>query len=427
MPLLLGLIGVGILVTVGGADWPQFHGPEGRGIAIDATPPIKWTEKEGVKWKTALPGPGSSSPIVFGDRVYVTCYSGYGVDAASAGSVATMKRHLVCLDRTTGKVLWTGDVAASDAEDAYRGYLTEHGYASNTPATDGQAVYAFLSKSGVVAFDLEGKKLWQTSVGVESDERRWGSSASVILFKDLVIVNAASEGRAVVALDKKTGKQAWKAEGKRLSLSFSTPALVKSADRTDLVVAMPGEVWGLNPDTGKMRWFATIKPSGNVCPSVLAGDGIAYVTGGFQAKATLALKAGGSGDVTATNTLWSVTRSSYVPTPVLHGSRLLYVNEDGTAVCMNAENGEVVYEERLSVKGGGKGSRPFYASPVLADGRLYAVSRRAGVFVLKAGDTFEQIVQNPPLDDSDFNGTPAIVGKQLILRSNKFIYCIEGR
>ena len=417
-----GLIGI-MIVVVCGADWPQFRGADGTGVAADATPPTTWSDKEGVKWKTPLPGPGSSSPIVFGDRVFVTCYSGYGVEAKSPGSIEKLMRHLICVDRATGKVQWTGDVAASNAEDAFQGYLTEHGYASNTPATDGEAVYAFFSKAGVVAFDLNGKKLWQTSVGTESDPRRWGSSASVLLHKNLVIVNAASEGRAVVALDKKTGKEVWKAEGKRLSLSFSTPALIKSGDRTDLVVAMPGEVWGMNPDTGKMRWYATIKPSGNVCPGVISGDGVAYVTGGFETRGTLALKVGGNGEL---KSMWSVSKSSYVPTPVLHGGRLLYVNEDGFAVCMKAENGEVVYDERLAVKGGGKGSRPFYASPVLADGRLYAVSRRAGVFVLKAGDKFEQLQQNPPLDDSDFNATPAIVGKQLLMRSNKFLYCLES-
>ncbi|MBX7106212.1 MAG: PQQ-binding-like beta-propeller repeat protein [Gemmataceae bacterium] len=427
MRQFLGLFGVVALLTAGGADWPRFRGPDGLGVAVGATPPTKWTATDGVKWKAALPGPGSSSPVVWGDRVFVTCYSGYGIDAASPGSIEKLTRHLVCVDRNSGRILWKSDIAASNAEDPYRGYVTEHGYASNSPATDGEAVYAFFSKSGVVAYDLEGKKLWQTAVGVESDERRWGSSASPVLFKGLVIVNAASEARAVIALDKKTGKQVWKAEGKRLNLSFSTPALVSSGERTDLVVAMPTEVWGLNPETGKLLWHTAIKPSGNVCAGVLPGDGIAYVTGGFQTKGTLAVKVGGSGDVAAKNLLWSVSKSSYVPTPVLHGGLLMNVNEDGFAVCQNAETGKTVYDERLAVKGvGGRGSRPFYASPVLADGRLYAVSRQAGMFVLRAGDKFELLHQNPPLDDSDFNATPAVVGKQLLLRSNKFLYCLEG-
>ena len=414
----------GILLLACGADWPQFHGAEATGVAT-GTPPVKWTSKEGIKWKLALPGPGSSSPLVLGDRVFVTCYSGYGVSTSNPGSPEKLVRHLLCVNRATGKVNWTADVAAVTPDDPYRGYISEHGYASSTPATDGQAVYVFFGKSGVLAFDLDGKKLWQTSVGTQSDIRGWGSCASVVLFKNLVIVNAASEGRAIVALDKTTGKEVWKAEGNRLSLSFSTPALVKANEKYDLAVAMPGEVWGLNPETGKLRWLTAINPSGNVCPTVIPGDGVAYVTGGFQTKGSVAVKTGGSGDVSKTNILWSIRTSSYVPTPVLSQGRLYFVNEDGIAVCVNAATGAVIYEERLSVKGPGGASRPFYASPVLADGRLYVPSRRAGLFVLKAGDKFEQIQQNPPLDDSDFNASPASVGKELFLRSNQFLYCIE--
>jgi outer membrane protein assembly factor BamB len=413
-------------VAPGMEDWPQFRGPLDTGVAGAASPPIKWSEKENVKWKTALPGPGSSTPIVSGDRVFVTCYSGHGVDSANAGSIDKLQRHLVCIDRSEGKIAWSADVPAVQPEDPYRGFLAEHGYASSTPATDGSAVYAFFGKSGVLAFDLEGKKLWQTSVGTKSDVRGWGSSASVLLYKDLVIVNAACEDRAIVALDRVTGKEKWKADGGKLSLSFSTPALVKTEQRTDLVVAMPSEVWGLNPDTGKLRWLAAINPGGNVCPTVVPGKGVAYITGGFQTKGTQAVKAGGSGDVSKTNILWSIRMSSYVPTPVLADGRLYFVTEDGLAACLDADAGNELYQERLSVKGLGGISRPFYASPVLAGGHLYAPSRRAGVFVLRAGDKFEQLQQNPPLDGSDFNASPAVAGKQLFLRSNKFLYCLEA-
>jgi outer membrane protein assembly factor BamB len=417
------VLSLGLVATAQCADWPQFRGPDGTGAAA-GSPPLKWSATSGVKWNAALPGPGSSSPIVVGDRVFVTCYSGYGVDAANPGAMEKLIRFLVCVNRRTGDVRWTAEVPAFTPEDPYRGFIAEHGYASSTPASDGQSVYVFFGKSGVLAFDLDGKKLWQSSVGTQSDVRGWGSSSSPVLFQDLVIVNAASESRAVVALNKTTGKQVWKADGNRLSLSFSTPALVKAGGGADLVVAMPGEVWGMNPETGKLRWLASIAPSGNVCPSVVAGDGAAFVTGGFQSKGSAAVKAGGSGDVSKTHVLWSVRTSSYVPTPALLENRLLYVTEDGIAVCMNAQTGAVIYEERLSVKGPGGQSRPFYASPIVAAGRVYAVSRRSGVYVLKAGDAFEQLDRNPPLDDSDFNATPAIAGDQLFLRSNKYLYCI---
>ena len=343
------IIGFGILVAAGGADWTQFRGPSGTGVAGEGKPPTRWTANENVKWKVALPGPGSSSPITLGERVFVTCYSGYGADQNDPGSPEKLTRHLVCYDKATGKKNWISDVPAVTPEDAYRGYIAEHGYASSTPVTDGESVFVFFGKSGV-----------------------------------------------------------------------------KSKTKTELVVAMPGEVWGLNPDTGKLIWLANIKPNGNVCPAVNPGDGMAYVTGGFQTKGSLAVKTGGSGDVTATNLAWAVGKSSYVPTPVLNAGRLMSVNEDGIAVCLKAETGEVVYEERLTIRGGGKGSRPFYASPVLADGKLYVVSRQAGVVVLKAGDQFQQLEQNAPLDGSDFNASPAIVGDELFLRSNKFLYCIAN-
>ncbi|MGL6074700.1 MAG: PQQ-binding-like beta-propeller repeat protein [Fimbriiglobus sp.] len=420
-------IGLVILFSTTGADWPQFRGSHSTGVA-EGKAPLQWTTTEGIRWKAPLPGPGSSSPVVVGDRVFVTCYSGYGLDAAEPGDPEKLLRHLVCFHRKTGEQLWKVDAPPSNAEDAYRGYIGEHGYASNSPTADENAVYAFFGKAGVFAYTLEGKKLWETSVGTDSDPRRWGSSASPILYKNLVLVNASSEGRAIVALDKKTGEKVWKAEGNRLALSFSTPVLVAKEGQAELVVAMPTEIWSLNPDTGKMIWYAKISPDGNICPAVIADAGKVFVTGGYQSKGTLALKTGGKGDVSQSAILWQAQKSSYVPTPVLHEKRLTVVTEDGFALCLNAENGKTVYEERLSAKGtAGRGSRPFYASPILADGKLYAVSRQAGVFVLKAGDAFEVLQQNPRLDPSDFNATPAIVGNQLFLRSNKFLYCIGDK
>ncbi|CAN5606686.1 hypothetical protein BH11PLA2_BH11PLA2_06390 [soil metagenome] len=408
-------------------DWPQFRGPNATGVAAaDAKPPVKWSPTEGVAWKAKLPGPGSSSPIVIGNRVFVTCYSGYGIDSASPGEPAKLTRHVVCLDRTTGKIEWTGDVPSRETEDDYRGYITEHGYASHTPASDGEAVYCFFGKSGVVAFNFKGQKLWQTSVGTESDIRKWGSSASPVLTKNLVIVNASSEGRCVVALDKKTGKEVWKAPGRKLSLSFGTPALVKTKDSEELVVTMPAEVWGLNPETGKLKWYATMKPDGNISPAVTPGDGIAYITGGFQTKGSLAIKTGGTDDVTKSNILWSVSKSSYVPTPVLYQGKLWNVTEDGMATVMNAETGALILEERLpSAGGGGRGSRPFYASPIIADGKLFAVSRKGGVHVLKADETLEPVQRNAALDSSDFNASPAIIGDCIYIRSNEAIYCLK--
>jgi outer membrane protein assembly factor BamB len=417
------------LATVPAADWRQFRGPNGSGIAApDAQPATTWSDSQSVKWKVALPGPGSSGPIVVGDRVFLTCYSGYG-DGSSGDSPEKLQRHLICLDRKTGKGLWDKSVAAELPEDSYTGNLREHGYASSTPVTDGERVYAFFGKTGVVAFDIEGQQLWKVNVGKQSSNRRWGSGASPILCQNLVVVNAAEEGRAILALDKLTGKEVWKSVVDSLELSFVTPVIVEcEGGRTDLALAVPGELWGLNPATGKLRWFAQTGISGNVSPSVVAEDGVVYATGGYPRQGTIAVRAGGKGDVTQTNVLWSSQNASYVPTPVVYRGNLFVVSDGGVALCLEAKTGKLVYQELLpGASSSGRGGKPFYASPVLANGHLYAVSRRNGTFVIEAKPEFKLVAQNKLAgDDSDFNGTPAIVGNQILLRSNRFLYCIEA-
>ena len=426
--ILIILLTVGLSLAslhAGQPEWPQFRGPNGSGIAAaDAHPATTWSATQNMKWKVALPGPGSSSPIIAGERVFITCYSGYG-DGSSGAGPEKLQRHLVCLERNSGKVLWDKSVPAELPEDEYSGNLREHGYASNTPVTDGERVYAFFGKTGVLAFDFDGRQLWKVNVGKQSSNRRWGSAASPILCQNTVIVNAAEEGRSVLALDKLTGKEVWKTEVNSLELSFVTPVLVECAGgRSDLALAVPGEMWGLNPDTGKLRWFAQTGITGNVSPSLVAADGIVYATGGYPRQGTIAARAGGKGDVTQTNVLWSSQSASYVPSPVVCQGHLYIISDQGSAICLEARTGKLVYKERLPGVTGGK---PFYASVVLAGGHLYATSRRNGTFVVQAAPTFTLLAQNKLADDdTDFNGTPAITGKQLFLRSNRFLYCIES-
>ena len=426
--ILIILLTVGLSLAslhAGQPEWPQFRGPNGSGIAAaDAHPATTWSATQNMKWKVALPGPGSSSPVIAGERVFITCYSGYG-DGSSGGGPEKLQRHLICLQRNSGKVLWDKSVPAELPEDEYSGNLREHGYASNTPVTDGERVYAFFGKTGVLAFDFDGRQLWKVNVGKQSSNRRWGSAASPILCQNTVIVNAAEEGRSVLALDKLTGKEVWKTEVNSLELSFVTPVLVECAGgRSDLALAVPGEMWGLNPDTGKLRWFAQTGITGNVSPSLVAADGIVYATGGYPRQGTIAVRAGGKGDVTQTNVLWSSQSASYVPSPVVCQGHLFVVSDQGSALCLEAKTGKLVYKERLP---GVTGAKPFYASVVLADGHLYATSRRNGTFVIQAAPTFTLVAQNKfDGDDTDFNGTPAIVGHQLFLRSNRFVYCIES-
>lgn len=403
-------------------DWPRFLGPTGAAIVPDAKVPLKWSDSENVVWKAEMPGPGSSSPIIYGDKIFVTCWTGYG-DQEGANDMSKLMRHLICLSKIDGKVLWDAKVPSAVEEDPWRGYITEHGYATHTPVADGEHVYVFFGKSGALAFDLTGKQLWQTSCGTSSGRMRWGSAASPILVGDLLIVNASDESQAIIGLDKKTGKIMWKAEGE-FGMAYGTPNVYQHDGVTDLVVAVPQELWALNPETGKLRWYAAHGLSGNVSPSLVPGGDVGYIFGGFPSTRSVAVKLGGKGDTTANAILWDSNTSSYVPTPILKDGHLYVINDQGFATCIDAKTGKDVYRERvlMGARGGGK---PFYASPVLIGDKLYCVSRRNGTFVIAAKPQFEQVAHNElSLDTSQFNATPAVSDDRLFLRSEKAVYCI---
>lgn len=403
-------------------DWPRFRGPNGSGIATGAQPPTTWSDTQNVKWKTELPGPGTSSPIVVGERVFLTCWTGYG---ATKGK-SSLSRELVCVDRASGKVKWAKSIAGESPADQFDGYLPEHGYASHTPASDGDKVFVYFGRGGAAAFDLEGKQLWHVKLGNSANQKNWGSAASPVLYKDTVILTASEEAHAVVALDKQTGKEVWRAPGAALEYVFGTPVLVGSAAQPELVFSLPEELWALNPDTGKLRWFAMSNLPGNIAPSVVVGDGVVFAFGGFPQLGAVAVKTGGKGDVSGTHRLWQTRDSTYVPTPVLHEGRLYVVTDQGFALCLDAKTGELVFKERLPGAGAtGRGGKPFYASAVLANGNIYAVSRRNGVFVIEAKPQFKLVAHNSlTADSTQFNATPALSGKELFLRSDKFLYCL---
>jgi outer membrane protein assembly factor BamB len=369
---------------------------------------------------------------VLGDKVFVTCWTGYG-DKEGANDSSKLTRHLICLSRADGKVLWDSAVPSTVEEDPWQGFITEHGYATHTPVTDGERVYVFFGKSGALAFDLDGKKLWQTSCGTGSGRMRWGSGASPILVGDLLIVNASDESQAIVGLDRKTGEVKWRAEGE-FGMAYGTPNVWQHEGETDVVVAVPQELWGINPATGKLRWYATHGLSGNVSPSFVPGGDTVYVFGGYPSTRSTAIKLGGKGDITANAIQWESGTSSYVPTPILKDGHLYVVNDQGFATCIDAKTGADVYRERViqgssggGATGGGRrgGGKPFYASPVLIGDKLVCVSRKNGTFILAAKPKFEVVSTNVlSLDGSQFNATPAVSGDLLLLRSDKAVYCI---
>lgn len=391
-------------------NWPRFLGPRGRATSRDSVLPLRWSESENLKWKAKI-GAGSSSPIVWGDRVFVTSYSGSGQDVS---------RTLHCLNRTDGSSVWNFKVDNSGNEDGMQGYITEHGYASNTPVTDGKLIYVFFGKMGVYAIDFDGKKKWEASIGKMSSNRRWGSGSSPVLYKDLLIVNAADEGRSLVAFDKATGEIKWKSEADGYELSYNTPTVV--AQHEELVVAVPGELWGVNLKTGKLKWFAQTNLTGNVSPTTILDGETVYTFGGYRSSGSHAYPVGGKKDVTDTEK-WYGRSSSYVATPLLHEGHLYWFDDKGMAFCTKASDGQVVYRERID--GLSRGGRPVYASPVLAGDRIYVVSRYDGTFVLPARPEYKILAQNKfSGDDSDASGTPAICGNELFLRTGKFLYCV---
>jgi outer membrane protein assembly factor BamB len=400
-----------------GADWTRFRGRDAAGISLDQDLPVTWSQDENLVWKTELPGFGASSPITLGDRIFLTSYSGYGLDPDKPGDQADLRISIVCLDRRTGERIWTAEIDPRTPEQTYEGFIRLHGYASGTPTTDGERVYAFLGRSGVVAMTVDGELLWRTYVG--DGIHNWGSATSPILYEDLVIVNASVESESLVALNKLTGAEVWRTEGIRRS--WSTPLVVKTpGGGNELVVSLQGEILGLDPRTGKKLWECE-SVDDYVCPSVTACDGVVIVSGGRSGALTLAVRAGGRGDVTGTHVLWRVRKTPKVATPLCHDGYLYWVDQRGVAVCVDMQSGDVLYEERLDIEGRGD---KIYASLVYGDGKLYGVTRQDGALVMAAGPEFKMLARNDLGDSSVFNATPVISNGHILLRSDRFLYCI---
>lgn len=433
-------------VTFAQADWLRFRGPNGTGISSDSKPALtKWSPTENIKWKVALPGSGASSPIVVGEKAFVTCYSGYGIDRGKPGNIKDLKRHLVCVDRSSGEIAWTKTIDAAQPEDPYSGMgVPAHGYASHSPVSDGENVYVFFGKSGVFGFDLDGNQLWQTSVGTQSDSKRWGSASSPVVHGDVVIVIASAESRSLVGLNKKTGEEVWKQETDGVADVWGTPVLANVDDRTDLVLGVPYEFWGLSPETGKLRWYSEAMESSSYNSSVVVSDGVVYGIEG-RGGGSAAVKIGGKGDITKENTIWTGNDSARFATPLVYDGRI-YFFANGIASCINAKDGSSIFKGRLpsdnasgngrdggggGARGGrgGRGGRGFgsidYSSPVAADEKIYYVKSDGTTYVIDASEEFNLIATNKITEDTEnFSGTPAISDGQIIVRSNKHLYCI---
>ena len=428
------LVALFSFTTIGSAaNWPQWRGPDGSGISTEKNLPIEWTPTKNIQWKTAIDGRGHSSPIVWGNKIFLTtAVEGEAVPGAKAmthmnegqvflhpDSVGADHRHtfkVMALDRNTGKILWeTVAWQGTPYDNRHR----KSSYASSTPATDGKLVYAFFGTEGLYAYDYNGKLAWKAQLG-NLGTVGMGTGTSPILFENLVIVQCDEENGEssfIVALDKKTGKEVWRTP-RKVQVSWATPILVRTAKRAELITSGTEFVISYDPATGKELWRHKGVES-NAIPSPVANSDMVFLVAGFPAKIAMAIKLGGSGDLTGTpNVPWTYAKgTAYVPSPILYGDYLYLTTDRGILTCIDAKTGEVKYE-------GGRIPIPatFTASPVAFDGKILMTSEDGDTFIVKAGPKHEILGTNS-VGEAVY-ASPAIADGRIFIRGEKNLYCI---
>ena len=383
--------------------WPRWRGPTGQGIALQKGFPDTWSDTENVLWKVEVPGRGNSSPIIWKDRLFLT-------SALDAGK----RRGVLCFARDGGKLLWQAYAPDSTAEKTQG----KNGYASGTPCTDGERVYAYFGNHGLFCVDFDGKQVWHVPLG--PFDALHGTACSPLLYKDRIVVyqdTREPNGSFVAAYARKDGKQLWRIprSGK---VGWGSPVAIWAGDRDEIIVSSESRVTAYDPANGKQLWFC----SGNlveVTPTPVAGDGLLFCCSG-RAGPTLAIHPGGSGDVTKTNVQWSTVRGSpFIPSPILVGDYLYMINDIGSvATCFEAKTGKVAWQERLGrpVKEG------FSGSPVAADGKVYFTNDDGETFVLKAGPDFELVRVNKL--NARVLASPALLDGRWYWRTDKQLLCV---
>lgn len=419
------------------AHWPQWRGPFFNGMARGDAP-TTWSDTKNIKWKAAIPGRGYSTPIIWGDKIFLTTAIPTGVPPATPPPAATAqpqgerrgrdsgpqvehKFDVMCLDRKTGKILWqrTAKVAVP-----HEGYHRAYGsFASNSPVTDGRLLYVSFGSRGIYAYDFNGKLIWEKDLSVQMKMRlAFGEGTAPLLIENrLIKVFDHEAGSFIVALDKRTGKELWRVTRDEGS-SWSTPLAIEIDGRKQVVVAATKKVRSYDPATGRVLWEAA-GLGANVIPVPVYQNGFVYVMSGYRDPRLMAIKLGKEGDLTGSDSIvWNHTRGlAYTASPVLHDNRLYVITDNGLLSAFNATTGEPYYSQvRLPQ------TYNFKASPVAANGKLYLATEHGDVVVVRMGENFEVLATNT-LTDQMFIATPVIAGGEIFLRGQNTLFCISEK
>jgi outer membrane protein assembly factor BamB len=415
-------------------NWHHWRGPEADGTAPRADPPVTWDRDRNVKWKAPLPGRGSATPIVWGDRVFVLTAVETDrtadpdklsrADPRFEKKTAAPNRYyqflVLCFDRGTGKLRWQ---RTATEQVPHEGHHPTHSYAAGSPTTDGRCLYVSFGSRGTYCYDLDGNLRWQRDLGRLNTRLGWGEAVTPVIHGDSLLLNWDQEAdSALVCLDARTGQTKWKA-GRDEKTSWNTPLVVEHKGRTQVIVNATNRIRAYDLETGKEVWQCggmTV----NAIPSAVAGGGVVYCMSGYRGAAACAISLDSIGDVTDTDkVLWHYGRGTpYVPSPLLAGGRLYFTQaNDNLLTALDVRTGRPTGDldrRRLS------GTTSFYASPVAAAGRIYLVDRAGTTLVLAQGDELKVLARNRLEDPVD--ASPAAAGKQLFLRGDKYLYCLEA-
>jgi outer membrane protein assembly factor BamB len=410
--------------------WPQFRGPLATGVSPDGDPPTEWSDTKNIRWKVALPGVGSSTPVIWGDKVFVlTAIETDRKDPSlpepedqpmrAFGIKFPNKIHqfvVMCLDRATGKTLWQ---RTATEQVPHEGVHPDNDYASATPVTDGEHLFVPFGSRGVFCYDLEGNQIWKQDFGDFNTRNSFGEGSSPALYGDTLVTVWDHEGQSfIVAQNAKTGEVRWRKDRDEIS-AWATPIIIERAGKVQVIANATTRVRSYDLATGEILWECGGQVT-NVTPSPVANDKLVFCMSGYRGSALFALPLDQRGDLTDTDKIaWQLGRGTpYIPSPLLYGNRLYFTQtNEGILSCADAATGKILFDrERLP------GIRGLYASPVGAAGRVYITSRQGTTLVIRDSDQFEVLATNV-LDDP-MDASPAVAGKELFLRGMKYLYCI---